>query len=139
MSKKLQFYMKQQSEKHLPFIPFVIPLVIFLGSILFLYLLPFSKVIDSTIVPLSVLDYLLTMSIVALFFTINKREIVQTDLLLKTDYLLFTKKYFYFFVPLVLYSLYGTYNNLSLVIFGGYNREGLLDTVFRWLFRYVIT
>jgi hypothetical protein len=69
------------------------------------------------------------MSIVALFFFFYRQKIVQTDLLLKTDYLLFTKKYFYFFIPLVLYSLYGTYNNLSLVIYSGYNREGLLNTV----------
>ncbi len=78
---------------------------------------------------LSTVDYFMTMFVIVIFFIVNKKKILQLDAVFRTKYLDFVCKFYFVFVLLVVYLVYGTYKNLSLVILNGYNREGLLNSV----------
>ena len=129
MSLKNTFNYNQYNIKQIPLLPLVIPLVIYVFSIYFLYLLPFTYTVDTDLIMLSVVDYLLSITTVYIFFMVNKYRIFDIDQCLKVRYLNFIKNNFLFFLILVLYSLYATYKNLMLVVLSGYNREGLLNEV----------
>jgi hypothetical protein len=117
------------SQKKLPLIALLIPLTFYLGSIVFLYILPFDKVIDSQLLALSVVDYVFTLIVVILLFISNKREFLEIDIIFQTKYKKNIDKYYILFLLLVGYSLSATYTNLNLIIFSGYNREGLLNSI----------
>jgi hypothetical protein len=118
-----------RNKKNFPLMPMAIPLALYLGSIIFLYILPFSAQVGIDIVVISVVDYILTLFVVGVFIVVNKYRIVKINLSFKTHYQSFMKKYYCIFSLFVLYSLYATYKNMSMVLLDGYNREGLLNEV----------
>ena len=129
MSIKKKIDYGQINKKHIPYIPIVIPLLLYVFSIVFLYLLPFSNPVATDLIMLSVVDYLLTIATVVIFYIVNKYRIIDIDQSFRVRYLTFIEKNILFFLLLLLYSLYATYKNLTMVIFSGYNREGLLNEV----------
>lgn len=111
------------------YVPLIISILFFVGSLVFLYNLPFQNVISFDIVLLSYLDYFLTILVLFVFLLINRNKFDYLNHLLAFRYKKTIEKLFIVFVLLCIYTIYNTYNNLFLVIVNGYNREGLLATV----------
>jgi hypothetical protein len=110
------------------FIPFVLSIVFFAFTIYYFETLPFKE-IDSTLVWIGILDYLLTISVAFIFFWLNKNKIEKFSILLQVKYKKIVESSYILFIVIAVYVLNKTYSNMSLILIQGINREGLFKKV----------
>ncbi len=111
------------------YIPFIISFIFYIGSLITVYILDFKKVIDLNITVLSTLDYLITIFVIVLFYLTHKNRFIKINNFYKYNLEDKVSKVLFILIGFVVYIYYKAIKNMMLVIYSGYNREGLLNEI----------